>query len=74
MERGDPKLSREMAAKSAERLARLIRLNAPDTIIGGEWALLWRRLSEGYPPGILERGLEVMDDIWNTIKDDDRLN
>ena len=75
MSRGtSPELSRKMAAKSAERMASLIRNNAPDTIIASEWALLWRRLCEGYSPDLLERGIAKMDDIWQSLKDDERMN
>jgi hypothetical protein len=47
--------SKELAAKSAERLSQLIRLKAPETIIASEFALLSERVREFLDDKVLER-------------------
>lgn len=55
---------RERAEESAGRLISLLEMHAPEIIIGREWALLWRHMTNAFGSELLERGEDDMADGW----------
>lgn len=66
-----PKQQKELAASRAERLAGLIRLDAPDCLIQDGSHLLWEALTTAYGADVFERGERRWEEIHQSLRDED---
>ena len=69
-----PEELKRSAMKSAERLAFFIESNAPESLIGREWVILWNRMTELHGPEFFEKWQRESESLRQEIDDEDRSN